>query len=429
MKKYIILLGLLLLSFAAQAQQGAWSGKLTVQGTSLTLVFHFEEDGCTMDSPDQGARGIPAELTRNALGGIKVSVPAADMNYEAYLMGGKLIGTFTQHGVSFPLTLSPGEPQRLRPQTPQPPFPYNTEEVSFRNGDAVLKGTLTLPPSFDRNTPVLVMVTGSGLQNRDEELFDHKPFAVIADALARRGVATLRYDDRGFGESTGDVILVTTEDLKNDALAGVKLLRERFDHVGVLGHSEGGTIALMLAADRQVDFVVSLAGIVVSGKETLLWQNRVLLPLAGISEAETERYCLALGEAFDCLTAGLKPADPAGLDLSEPLKQNLRASIAQSSTPYMKYFLQLDVSQRLGEIACPVLALNGTKDVQVGCVRNLDALGEGLPASVKKTILPLEGLNHLFQHCNTGLTDEYKDIEETISPEALSVIGNWILNL
>jgi pimeloyl-ACP methyl ester carboxylesterase len=150
----------------------------------------------------------------------------------------------------------------------------------------VLKGTLVLPEGYSRKTPVLVMVTGSGLQNRDEEIYEHKPFAVIADALARNGIATLRYDDRGFGESTGDLVHCTTVDLKNDALAGIDLLRKRFDKVGVIGHSEGGTIALMLAAENKADFIVSLAGMVVSGKETLLWQNRVSLAAAGIP-AET----------------------------------------------------------------------------------------------------------------------------------------------
>ena len=174
---------------------------------------------------------------------------------------GKLItGTFTQHGMSFPMPLNPGVPALKRPQTPVGPFVYVNADVTFSNGDAVLKGTLTTPKNCSRETPVLIMVTGSGFQNRDEEVFEHKPFAVIADAFAKAGISTLRYDDRGFGESTGDVISCTTEDLKNDALAGIRLLRERFDHVGVLGHSEGGSIALMPAIIPRLETTASPAG-------------------------------------------------------------------------------------------------------------------------------------------------------------------------
>lgn len=266
--------------FSTCAQTGSWSGKLDVQGAKLSLVFHLDEENPTMDSPDQGAKGIPIEVTRAATGNITIKVPSIGATYEGLWLIKQIVGTFKQMGASLPLTLTPGEEKLNRPQTPKGPFPYTQEEVSFSNGDAVLKGTLVLPEGCTRNTPVLIMVTGSGLQNRDEVFYEHRPFAVIADAFARTGIATLRYDDRGFGESTGDIINCTTEDLKNDALVGIGLLRERFDKVGVIGHSEGSTIALMLAAEKKADFIVSLAGMVVSGKETLfgrtvlhLWQK------------------------------------------------------------------------------------------------------------------------------------------------------------
>ena len=220
-----------------RGQEGVWTGKLEVSGTELALVFNLSDEGATLDVPDQGAKGIAVEVSRDAVGGIELSIPMISASFKGIYLGKTIVGTFTQRGMSFPMTLTPGAPVFRRPQTPVGPFPYTTEEVSFSNGDAVLKGTLTMPADCDRKTPVLVMVTGSGLQNRDEELFGHKPFAVIADAFARAGIATLRYDDRGFGESTGDVVLCTTEDLKNDALAGVKLLRDRFERVGVIGHS------------------------------------------------------------------------------------------------------------------------------------------------------------------------------------------------
>ena len=338
-------------------------------------------------------------------------------------MGESIMGTFKQHGQSFPLTLKPGTVKRNRPQTPVGPYPYQTQEVSFSNGSAVLKGTLVLPENHTQNTPVLLMVTGSGLQNRDEEIFEHKPFAVIADALARQGIATLRYDDRGFGGSTGDLVNVTTEDLKNDALAGVELLRKQFKRVGILGHSEGGTIGLMLAAEGKVDFVVSLAGGVVSFEKTLLDQNRWTLQQAGYSQDVTDRYCTALESLFDELKADGNP-EPTNHGLPAELEQNLQMAKAQSSTPYMRYFLGLDLTDRLGRITCPVLALNGTKDRQVNGEENLNALRNGLAG--QKEIRVIEGVNHLFQHCNTGNPSEYKDIEETFAPEALEIIVTWM---
>ena len=425
MKKLIFLL-LCFASIVAKAQsgdaKGAWTGKLNVYGTELTLVFHLDSVNCTLDSPDQGIKGVPAKLEHTATG-IKVTIASINASYEGVNMGESIMGTFKQHGQSFPLTLKPGTVKRNRPQTPVGPYPYQTQEVSFSNGSAVLKGTLVLPENHTQNTPVLLMVTGSGLQNRDEEIFEHKPFAVIADALARQSIATLRYDDRGFGGSTGDLVNVTTEDLKNDALAGVELLRKQFKRVGILGHSEGGTIGLMLAAEGKVDFVVSLAGGVVSFEKTLLDQNRWTLQQAGYSQDVTDRYCTALESLFDELKAGGNP-EPTNHGLPAELEQNLQIAKAQSSTPYMRYFLGLDLTDRLGKITCPVLALNGTKDRQVNSEENLNALQNGLAG--QKEIKAMEGLNHMFQHCNTGNPSEYKDIEETFAPEALEIIVTWM---
>ena len=426
MKKLVLLLILCLVTIATKAQgdaeKGVWTGKLNVYGTELTLVFHLDSLNCTLDSPDQGIKGVPAKL-EHTVTGIKVTVSSINASYEGINMGESIMGTFIQHGQSFPLTLKPGTVKRNRPQTPVGPYPYQTQEVSFSNGEAVLKGTLILPENHTQNTPVLLMVTGSGLQNRDEEVFEHKPFAVIADALARQGIATLRYDDRGFGESTGDLVNVTTEDLKNDALAGVVLLRNQFKRVGILGHSEGGSIGLMLAAEGKVDFVVSLAGGVVSFEKTLLDQNRWTLQQAGYSQDVTDRYCTALESLFDELKAGGNP-EPTSHGLPAELEQNLQMAKAQSSTPYMRYFLGLDLTDRLGRITCPVLALNGTKDRQVNGEENLNALRNGLAG--QKEIRVIEGVNHLFQHCNTGNPSEYKDIEETFAPEALEIIVTWM---
>ena len=430
MRKILMILALMTVAAVTlKAQTGAWTGKLKVSGVELALIFNIGEESATLDVPDQGAKDIPVEVSRDAVGGITLNVPAINASFKGLWAGKVIAGTFTQHGMSFPMTLTPGAPVVRRPQTPVGPFPYATEEVSFTNGDAVLKGTLTLPDNCDRKTPVLIMVTGSGLQNRDEELFGHKPFAVIADAFARAGIATLRYDDRGFGESTGDVVLCTTEDLKNDALAGVKLLRDRFERVGVIGHSEGGTIALMLAGERQVDFAVSLAGMIVSGAETLLAQNRRAFESAGLPESEVEAFARLLSDTFTAIRTRAPLPSADNYDITDALRKNYAAALPSFRTPYMEFFLGLDLSASLSGITCPVMALNGTKDTQVQCDRNIAALEAGLPSNSRSVIRAEDGLNHLFQHCVTGEVSEYKSIEETFSPEVLSEMIAWIKTL
>lgn len=413
--------------FAANAQTGAWSGELNVQGMKLPLVFHLDDDNPTMDSPMQGAKGIPVQLERDSSGKVVVSIPAIGARYEGQWQGEKIEGSFSQMGMTLPLVLVPGEVKHNRPQTPQPPFPYKTEEVSFTNGTAVLKGTLTLPEGAGRQTPVLIMVSGSGLQDRDETLFEHKPFAVIADAFAKAGIATLRYDDRGFGESTGDIVNMTEEDLKNDALAGITLLRERFDHVGVIGHSEGGSIAIMLASEKKADFIISLAGMVVSGKETLLYQNRVGLASRDYPQETADRLNALLGKAFDAVLAG-QPA-PSAEGLPEELKQGYDAIVSQVRTPYFSSFVAMDLRSRLGDIECPVLAFNGTKDQQVECEANIEALRSGLKNARSVRLEKMESVNHLQQTCETGGAEEYMEIEETISPKEIEIMVEWIKSL
>jgi pimeloyl-ACP methyl ester carboxylesterase len=270
------------------------------------------------------------------------------------------------------------------------------------------------------------MVTGSGQQNRDEELFEHKPFAVIADALARAGIATLRYDDRGFSGYNRNINECTTEDFKNDALAGILLLRERFDKVGVIGHSEGGTIALILAAEGQVDFIISLAGMAISGAETLVWQNKLALIDAGLSQEVTDEYCNLIGEAFEARNNGEPLPKADNRNIPDGLKQNYLAVQAQLQTPYMSRFVSLDVRPLLDKIDCPVLALNGTKDTQVEAETNLGALRDGLPENPMNVIKSVEGLNHLFQHCTTGAANEYREIEETFASEVLEMMVSWL---
>lgn len=429
MKKFFLIIAAILIAASAYCQTGTWSGSIDVQGIKLPLVFHFDTENPTVDSPDQGARGIKMQVEMDAIGKITVSIPSIAAIYEGFMLGNRIVGSFKQMGVSLPLTLSPGEIKLNRPQTPQGPFPYATEEVTFTNGDVTLKGTLVLPEGCTRETPVLLFVSGSGAQNRDEELFEHKPFAVIADAFARAGIATLRYDDRGVGESTGNFASSTTADFKNDAAAGVNYLRSRFDKVGVVGHSEGGTIALMLSAGKLVDFAISLAGMAVSGAETLLWQNKLSLAEAGFEQDVIDTYCQALGEAFEVITHGGAMPKADELDLPDVLKQNFLAVLIQLQTPYMKQFVSIDVRPSLGAITCPVLALNGTKDNQVEYQSNLDAIRSGLPGNGRNAVEAIDGVNHLFQHCKTGKVPEYREIEETFAPEVLQKMIEWITAL
>jgi len=430
MKKIFCAAVLLLASLSlASAQTGTWSGDLEIQGMKFSIVFHFEEENPTLDIPDQGAMGLPMSFERSDSGEVTVNVPTLNATFKGQLQDGKIPGTFSQMGASLPFTLTPGVKKLNRPQTPVGPFPYAQEEVTFNNGDVVLSGTLSLPEGVSRKTPVLVMVTGSGQQNRDEELFEHKPFAVIADALARAGIATLRYDDRGAGKSTGDSFNADTYDFKEDALAGIKFLRERFDKVGVIGHSEGGTIALMLAVEKQADFIVSLAGMAISGEETLIWQTDLALAAAGVAQEDIEKYNKLLRESYAAIRAGEELPSPQGRGLTELLEQSYYGVLDQLNTPYLKGFITLDMRPQLGDITCPVLALNGTKDQQVEPESNLGALREGLKNSPKAAIEEVEGVNHLFQHSATGQMNEYREIEETFAPEALQRVIEWIKSL
>ncbi len=415
----------ILTAMSMDAQEGTWKGNLSVQGIKLPLVFHFESNGCTMDSPSQGAKGIKAEKTVTDGNGIKITIAAIGAVYEAKNYGDSICGTFRQNGMSLPLKLMPGEIVVKRPQTPQPPFPYQEENVSFTNGKFTFNGTLVLPQGYTKKTPVVLLVTGSGQQNRDEEVFVHKPFAVIADALARQGIASLRYDDRGFGDKTVRFTDFTTENFRQDAEAAIKFLRSRFGRVGVLGHSEGGTIALMLAADHKVDFAVSLAGMAVSGKETLLQQNRQGLAAAGLPAEMVNNYCAIIDRIFTSLIECKKWEDIKLDDVPADLKLVLERQKEQLGTPYMQHFLKVDAGRLLSLIKCPVLALNGKKDMQVDCETNLKALEKGL-IGCKHEVQAVDGLNHLFQHCKTGGIAEYQQIEETISPEVLSRITTWI---
>lgn len=407
MKKALLLLCLLCPFFGVSAQHtmdGVWTGKLNVGPQTLTLVLHVlhEASGnavCSLDSPDQGAMNIPVKSDYCSADSISVSLEQLGLSYQGRLKGDEIVGTFMQ-GSAFPLTLKRGEETLKRPQNPVEPFPYKTEEVTFTNviDKATLVGTLSYPIDYKKEkTPVVLMVTGSGQENRDEEIFGHKPFLVIADYLARHGVASLRYDDRGFGKSTGgDVKHATTADFARDAASGIEFLRtlKCFSKVGVLGHSEGGSIAFMLGAKGKVDFIISMAGIGVRGDTALTAQANRLLDLSG---------------------------QPMRLSTLQ-----YRVNAYMKKSPWLNFFMDYDPSGDISKALCPVMAINGERDVQVISSLNLIGIKAHLTENPKNFVKEYPALNHLFQHCTTGNVLEYRMIEETISPEVLEDIVRFI---
>ena len=413
------------LTATAQADLiGSWTGKLDLGVAKLTLVFHLKQaDGhvkVTMDSPDQSAMGIPCTKDFLSYDSLAVSVKSINASYSGRLKDGKIVGTFKQNGLSLPLVLAKGTEELRRPQNPQPPFPYETEEVTFSNerDSATLAGTLTWPvgynPKSKKKPVVALFITGSGQENRDEEIFDHKPFLVIADYLARHGIATLRYDDRATGASKGgDVRNATSEDFARDAVAGLAYLRSRkaFAKVGIIGHSEGGLIGFMLGAQGKADFLVSLAGPGVKGDTLTTSQRNRMLEGDTLTTSQRNRMLELYGGT------GTMTVD------------SIRNLPEIQRVPWYKWFIDYDPSADIAATRCPVFALNGDRDWQVISSLNLTAIERLLPKSKKNVTKEYPGLNHLFQHCTTGLMNEYRQIEETIAPEVLSDIAEWINGL
>lgn len=445
LSSYIVCL-FALTSFAQTTQ--TWSGKLKLGAQELSIGFTIKtlsdgQQSCTMDIPEQGAKDFPVQLVKNDVDSLIIAMPALQANYKGHKVSSESIkGYFTQIGYTFSLDLTPRKITLSRPQTPTPPFAYKTQEVTFLSpkNNATLAGTLTYPIHYNeqnaQSTPVVLMVTGSGAQNRDEEVFDHKLFLVIADHLAKNGIASLRYDDRGFAASTGN-IEGTTDDNLADAEAGIQYLRslKQFGKVGVLGHSEGGTIAFMLGAKQNVDFIVSLAGAAARGVDLLVGQNKAILPLQGIPQEMANDYAKVLKEIFEDRIKGTPVTDSAQyvaglcqsmqINLPAVLMANLEQCIT-SGGQWMDYFLAYDPSVAIRQITCPVMAVNGTLDVQVLAQDNLPVLQQHLPASEKHLIKEYDALNHFFQHCTPTTTLSYGQIEETISPEVLSDMVTWI---
>lgn len=431
---------------------GSWSGAIKLPGVELKVqVVLATADGQwrgTIDIPMQSARGL--KLQQIAIDGDDVSFQIADIPGAPTFAGkreapDRIAGDFTQAGQKFRFELTRGElPKAVRPQTPKPPFPYREEQVTVTHGDITLAGTFTIPEGAGP-FPALILVSGSGPQNRDEEVFQHRPFAVWADFLSRNGIAVLRYDDRGVGESSGDHVSATTSILATDAEAWVGCLKKRpeVSSVGILGHSEGGIIAPMVAArNPDVGFIVLLAGPGVSGAEVLVEQNRALALSSGATPEFADKIAAAARLVFEALAAGADAAEVRAkmtdLVKAQTGKQEVDADVEQAvgqavsglERPWFAEFIRHDPAPDLRKVSVPVLALLGERDAQVVASQNAPAIEAALKAAgnVRATVRTIPGANHLFQQCKTGGVDEYESIETTIDPNVLALVKDWILN-
>ena len=448
-----ILMAALALSaaWAAQGQDidGTWQGALDTGAGTLRVVVHLSstKDGftATMDSPDQGASGLPVSLVKRDGSAFTLELKALGVKFDGAISKdlSTIEGTFTQGGASLPLVLKRGTaaaaaPPR-RPQNPVKPYPYREEDVTYENQAAGIRlaGTLTIPQGKGP-FPAVALITGSGPQDRDETLMNHKPFLVLSDYLTRRGLAVLRTDDRGVAKSGGVFATATTADFSTDTEAAVAYLKTRPEvdarKIGLIGHSEGGDIAPMVAArNKDVGFIVMMAGSGVPGDQMIVAQVVAGNEAAGMSHdqalqaGQMQRKILDLVEQEkDETVLKQKLRDLLGPGMQDAQFETV---YRQLTSAWYRYFLTHDPAPALRKLTCPVLAINGSKDTQVPPQQNLPAIRKALEEGGNKHFeaVELPGLNHLFQTAKTGAVAEYAQIEETISPVALEKIGNWLV--
>jgi fermentation-respiration switch protein FrsA (DUF1100 family) len=455
----LILAGLMCISIFGQDITGQWNGVLKVQGMQIRLVFKINKTdkgySSTMDSPDQGAKDIPVTTTSFENSTLKLSVVNLSVQYEGVL--GKdniVVGNFKQGGQSLPLNLSKEKIEKEkvnRPQEPIKPYSYYSEDLFFENKKAgiTLAGTLTLPKKVGV-FPVVVLISGSGPQNRDEQLLGHKPFLVLSDYLTKNGIAVLRFDDRGTADSKGDFSKATSFDFATDVEAAVQYLKTRKEinkkKIGLIGHSEGGIIAPIVAGNsKDIAFIVLLAGTGIPGDQLLLLQQELIGKASGISDAEIQKNKATNKGAFEIVRKSTN-TEKLKLELTEYLKQSLKdtlnslkpkgtnedelvkSQVNQMTSPWMLNFLKYNPAPALEKVKCPVLALNGEKDLQVPPKVNLEAIKKALTKAGNKNLITkqLPNLNHLFQECKTGAPSEYASIEQTFSPTAMTEILKWL---
>lgn len=459
MKKLLIILFAVAQTVWGQDITGSWSGELAVQGVKLPLIFHITKEGdgykTTMDSPKQGAKGLPVQETRFENGELSISAPGMGLKYSGKLNGeNTLEGTFSQGGMNLPLTLQRGAPtvtepgraipEPKRPQTPKQPYPYYTEDLTFKNEKEgnLLAGTLAAPDE-SKNIPIVVMITGSGAQNRDEELFGHKPFLVIADYLAKQGIGTLRLDDRGIGGSEIGKGEATSENFAGDINSAVNFLAAKgYKNIGLIGHSEGGMIAPMVAtANNKVKFVILLAGPGIPLSTNMELQLSNLYRATGLSNEVVDEISLGFSRLFKEINERETPKSNPELkadlmNIFSKVPADRREAYVNEIGPLLgsawgRYFLKFDPGQYLSKIKVPLLALNGSLDMNVPAKENLAGIKKLMEKAGNKNyeVVEFEGLNHLFQTAKTGSPAEYSIIEETTSPVVLEKISTWVLRL
>lgn len=456
MKKNIILYFLLFCTtVSAQEITGNWLGTLDISGNKLRVGFLIEKTDTVytakMDSPDQDAFGLPTTRTSFADGKLEIVAVGLGIFYRGTLRGDSIAGTFNQGGMAFPLVLKQSEtPAPNRPQTPQMPFPYKSEEVKFPNKQAKidLAGTLTVPDSAG-TFPAVILIAGSGPNDRDETVFGHKPFLVLADYLTRNGFAVLRYDKRGVEQSEGDYKLATIQDFTADAEAALAFLRSRKEidgkRIGLLGHSEGGIVAPMVAANnRNVAFVVLMAAPGISGIDIVMKQNQISMLRQEMEIENIERIQKMNREIFESMLtwentennrthlrdqlSHLWEQFPILLKLKTKKDVFVRNQFNAIVLPGYRSFLKTNPEEFLQKVSAPVFAINGENDTQVSSETNLQGIKRALEKgrNFRYEIKSYPALNHLFQESETGWVDEYIQIEQTISPAVLSDIAEWI---
>ena len=445
---------------SAPAPAEVWEGPIKLPaGLELRFILRVTrpEGGpirATADSPDQASNGLKVDRIAIEQGTLTFTMKALKVEYTGAIdpTGTEAKGDFVQNGIKLPLTLRKvaKATESRRPQVPEKPYPYREEEVAYANEAVGIKlaGTLTIPEGAGP-FPAVLLITGSGAQDRDESLLGHKPFLVLADHLTRRGIAVLRVDDRGVGGSTGETMTSTSEDFAGDALAGVAYLKSRKEvdpgKIGLIGHSEGGIVAPMAAArSGDVAFLVLMAGTGMDGEQILERQRTLILKAAGAGDGEVERQN-AIGRKMVAVVKAERDPEAAAAKLKALTREALDAlpegrreaigdasaadpAVAMLNSPWFRFFLTYDPRPALAKVKCPVLAINGEKDLQVPPAANLAAIAEALKAggNERVTVKELKGLNHLFQTSATGSPSEYARIEETIAPEALETISAWI---
>lgn len=447
----ILFLFVFLNSNTAQNLSGKWMGILKIQGMELDLYFNISKKEnnytATLDVPKQGAKGISVTAIELKDSTLNISVGALGMTYFGIVKNDSLIkGEFKQMATLLPLDLKRVTAEAtvlVRPQTPKSPFPYKEEKITFRNtkDQFSLAGTLTLPQNIP-GFPTVILISGSGPQNRNSEIFGHQPFWVIADHLTRQGIGVLRFDDRGTGDSQGDFSMATSLDFAEDVRAAVTYLKNRNDitshKIGLIGHSEGGIIAPLVASEpNTVAFIILLAGPGLPGKDLMLLQKATIEKSSGVPAPITERGQVIFEGAYDQILKS-DPKDPTVKDslityfrtsYNNLLPEDQLHRLAdQLSSPWMMNFIKQDPALALQKVQVPVLALNGEKDLQVPPKENITAIEAALTkgGNTKFTTKQFPGLNHLFQTCETGLISEYGSLEETFSEAALSEITKWI---